>query len=111
MPAFEKGNQLAAKGRKVERMIERALVQEDDRRLREGVEKVLDLFSQGDRWAVEFVTDRIDGKAAQTQRIIGDPEHPLTVQHSGRISAEAESLIREITGGGSVGNPAAPSED
>jgi hypothetical protein len=75
--AFEEGNQLASKGRKVEKMIERALVQEDDRRLREGVEKLLDNVANGERWALEFVRDSIDGKPKQA--IIGDPENPLTI--------------------------------
>lgn len=63
---FQPGNQLSAKGRRVERILERACLQDDDRRLREGVEKVLDLFAEGDKWAVEYVTDRLDGKARQS---------------------------------------------
>lgn len=70
--AFEAGNQAAAKGRKVERMIERALVQEDDKRLREGVEQLLDNVAKGERWALEFVRDTIDGKP--TQKVIGSGE-------------------------------------
>lgn len=63
---FEKGNQLSAKGRRVERIIERACAQDDDKRLRQGVEQVLNLFAQGDKWAVEYVTDRLDGKPRQS---------------------------------------------
>jgi len=78
---FEPGNQLSAKGRRVEKMIERALVQEDDRRLREGVEQVLNLFAAGERWAIEYVTDRLDGKAKQAVQLSGDEDSPLHVQH------------------------------
>jgi hypothetical protein len=66
MALFEEGNQAAAKGRKVEKMLERVLLQDDDKRLRQGLETVMDMFAVGERWAVEYVTDRLDGKAKQT---------------------------------------------
>lgn len=59
---FEPGNNHGAKARRIERMLERAIVQEDGRRLREGVERVLDMFAAGDKWAIEFVTEQLDGK-------------------------------------------------
>jgi hypothetical protein len=65
MALFEEGNQAAAKGRKVEKLIERALLQEDDKRLRQGIEKLLDSVAEGERWALEFVRDSIDGKPKQ----------------------------------------------
>jgi hypothetical protein len=78
--AFEEGNQLAAKGRKVEKMIERALLQEDDKRLREGVEKLLDNVANGERWALEFVRDSIDGKPKQAVDVGGQPDNPLVTE-------------------------------
>ena len=75
--AFEPGNKIAAKGRKVEKMIERALLQEDDKRLREGVEVLLDLVATGERWAFEFVRDSIDGKPSQSVAISGDADNPI----------------------------------
>jgi len=66
------GNDYAAKGRRVEKMIERALLQEDDKRLRQGIESVLDKVADGDRWAIEFVTDRLDGKARQAVELSGE---------------------------------------
>lgn len=74
---FEKGNQEAAKGRKVEKMLERILVQEDDKRLRQGLEVVMDLVAKGDKWAIEFITDRLDGK----------PKTTNDMNHSGTINA------------------------
>ena len=62
---FEAGNKAAAKGRKVERMISRALLQEDDKRLRLGIESLLDKVAEGERWALEFVRDTLDGKPKQ----------------------------------------------
>ena len=62
---FEPGNTHGAKTRRVERMLERAVAQDDGARLRKGVERLLDLFAEGDRWAVEFVTEQLDGKKPQ----------------------------------------------
>ena len=78
--AAEKGNDYAAKGRKVEKMLERALLQEDDRRLRLGIENVLNKLADGERWALEFVTDRLDGKARQAVDIGGQENNPLVTE-------------------------------
>lgn len=75
--AFEKGNQLAAKSRTVESVIHRALVQDDHKRLREGVEAILDKASQGDLAALNFIADRTDGKPGQAVKVSGDAENPL----------------------------------
>lgn len=64
--AFEEGNQLAAKGRVVEKLIERINTQEDAKRLRQGLELLMDKVADGDMRALEFVTDRLDGKAKQS---------------------------------------------
>lgn len=80
MAQFEEGNKAAAKGRKVEKLIERALLQEDDKRLREGVEKLLDAVSEGERWALEFVTDRLDGKPRQAVDVGGQGDNPLVTE-------------------------------
>ena len=72
------GNNYAAKGRRVEKMIERALEQEDSRRLRQGVEALLDKVAEGERWALEFVRDSLDGKP--TQRVEGSGENGEFIQ-------------------------------
>jgi hypothetical protein len=93
---FEKGNQDAAKGRKVEKMIERALTQEDDKRLRQGVEALLNKVAEGERWALEFVADRLDGKPKQAVDLGGQPDNPINVNHG--LSETLNSLISDITG-------------
>jgi hypothetical protein len=81
MGKFLPGNQVAAKGRRVEKMIERALLQEDDRRLREGIEKLLDEVAKGERWALEFVRDSLDGKPRQAVDVgTDDPARALVVR-------------------------------
>lgn len=72
--AAEIGNDYAAKGRQVEKLLERILIQEDAKRLRQGLEMLMDRVADGDQKALEFVTDRLDGKAKQSvdANITGD---------------------------------------
>lgn len=53
--------------------------EKDPRGLRKMVSKVVDLAETGERWAVEFVRDTIDGKPAQA--IVGgdDDENPISI--------------------------------
>lgn len=55
--------------------LDRAIAQDDGKRLRGAAEKLLDLAEQGESWAVKELADRLDGKPAQT--IAGDPDAPL----------------------------------
>ena len=41
--------------------------------------KAADLAEQGDIRAMEFISDRIDGKPAQRQIITGDPDSPVAI--------------------------------
>lgn len=52
---------------------------DDPRGLRKMVAKVVDLAEGGERWAVEFVRDTIDGKPAQA--IVGgdDDDNPISI--------------------------------
>lgn len=95
MALFQPGNQASAKGRKVERMLERALLQDDDRRLREGVEKLLDLFAAGERWAMEYVRDTLDGKPKQ--RV--DLEVDMRMSEIGALSQRKTGNIIEMATG------------
>lgn len=88
---FEVGNAHGAKARRVERMLERALAQDDGRRLRQGCEAILNLFAQGERWACEFVRDTLDGKP--TQRV--DVEANVTMSSIGVLAGAIESTILE----------------
>lgn len=60
--AFEKGNQLAAKRREFQKKMRAAIEQDDWKRVRQGIETVLDLCAIGERWALELVRDTLDGK-------------------------------------------------
>lgn len=65
---FQNGNK-HGKGNKgaklVEEALRRAIAQEDGKRIREGVDKLLDLCASGDLAAFTIVADRIDGRPTQ----------------------------------------------
>jgi len=63
--AAPKGNTNALKGKIVEDILRKALIQDDYNRLRVGMQKVLDQASGGDRWSIEFIRDTMDGKPKQ----------------------------------------------
>ena len=46
-------------------VLRRAIAQNDGVKLRECAEKLLDLASKGEPWAVQMLADRLDGKACQ----------------------------------------------
>lgn len=78
--AFEPGNQLHLLGRKAKRIteaMERACLADDGKRIREGVDKLLDAFADGQPWAVEQVWSRLEGKPAQAVTVSGDEDRPL----------------------------------
>jgi len=63
------GNKNAAKGSQLTALLHAALNANDRLKLRLGVEKVADAFAEGERWAIEFVFDRFEGKAVAKQEI------------------------------------------
>ena len=60
--------------------LDRAIVQEDGKRLRAAADKLLDNASKGEPWAIQMLADRLDGKPAQQLVHSGDSEQPLIVE-------------------------------
>jgi hypothetical protein len=60
------GNKNAAKSRVVEQMIRKLCVQEDWARLHTALDQQLTKAAEGDRAALEFVRDTLDGKPGQS---------------------------------------------
>lgn len=73
------GNLNAAKSRAFYGALSRAIAQDDGKRLRAAAEKLLDLASEGEAWAVKELRDTLDGKPAQSVTVGGDADNPLSV--------------------------------
>lgn len=63
--AFQPGNKEAAKSKQFMGALQRAIAQDDGKRLRDSAEKLLDLAAAGESWAVKELADRLDGKPTQ----------------------------------------------
>lgn len=46
--------------------LERAISQDDSKRLRQAAEKLCDIAATGEPWAVQMLADRLDGKPHQS---------------------------------------------
>ncbi len=74
---FEIGNKAAAKGRRFEQMLERAIKGDDAVRLRRACEALLDKAADGDLNAIGMIRDTLDGKPKQQVEMKAD--NSLTV--------------------------------
>lgn len=83
--AAAKGNNYAGKAKEVENAIKRACLQEDWKRLRQGIECILDAVATGDMQAIQFVADRLDGKPKQQTEITGEGGGPVVVEAIERV--------------------------
>jgi hypothetical protein len=73
------GNNNAGKGSQLSALLRAALHANDRLKMRQGVEKVADAFAEGERWAIEFVFDRFEGKAVAKQEISGADGSPFPI--------------------------------
>lgn len=72
-----------AGGAKVKRFyaaLDRAIIQEDGKRLREAAEQLLSFAAAGESWAIQQLADRLDGKPAQQVQLSGDADAPLVAR-------------------------------
>ena len=88
--AFEKYNQIGKNPKQVQALLERIVKQDNAQKLRQGLEKVMDMFADGDKWAIDYVTDRLDGKATQTTNVnINQTLTELTIEQLQTIASGA----------------------
>lgn len=71
------GNNNAQKGRMWNDALRKAIAQDDGKRLRASIEKLLDLASRGEPWAIKELADRLDGRPKQTN-ILETTDEPIT---------------------------------
>lgn len=74
---FQPGNQLSKKFGMWRAALDRAITQEDGKRLRAAAERLLDMAAEGDMQAIKELGDRIDGRPAQTVIHQGDEDSPV----------------------------------
>ena len=82
-----------AGGAKVKRFyaaLDRAIIQEDSKRLRKAAEKLLTEAANGESWAIQMLADRLDGKPAQQVQLSGDAEQPI-VQRIEQVIVDPQS--------------------
>lgn len=71
------GNKNAAKGAQLTAMLDFALNDNDKELLRKGIKEVAKAFAAGERWAIEFAFDRIEGKSVARTELTGIDGSPL----------------------------------
>lgn len=82
----QSGNPEGAKKHKIFfAALNRAISQEDGKRVRDAAEKLLDLAASGEAWAIKELRDTLDGKPGQSIDLGSDPERPLL-----------QKLVREV---------------
>jgi hypothetical protein len=105
--AFVEGNdqwKKREKRRLITNALEREIVQfEDDKRgVKQGeaaskiAKNIVEMALDGDKWAVEFIADRTEGKPQQTSKV--DVEHSGAIEHRGL--PEIGERVRELLGSG-----------
>jgi hypothetical protein len=59
--------------------LDRAIAQDDSRRLRDAVEKLLDLAAAGEPWAIQMLAEKLDGRTPQAVSV--DQSVSITHEH------------------------------
>lgn len=65
------GNNNAGKGAVLSGLLRQVLNADNRKQMKNGVQKIADAFEEGERWAVEFVFDRLEGKAIAKTELTG----------------------------------------
>ena len=102
--AFQNGNKHAAKSRLFDGALKRAIAQDDGKRLRDAAEKLLELASQGEAWAIKELADRLDGKSQQSVSVTKTDVTDLSL-------AELASELASAIAAGSGATTEGPADD
>ena len=98
---FEKGNKLGERGRMFEGALRKAIASDDGKRLRLAADQLLDQASYGQPWAIQYLADRLDGKAKQS---IAVERKTVSEMSLGELTDE---LAASIAGGGAEADSSA----
>ena len=87
----QEGNTNQSKTKPFWRAIDKALAQEDGKRLRAAAEKLLDLAASGEQWAVKELADRMDGRPNQTSEVMVKGDLASVISGIGKAGAADDS--------------------
>ena len=77
--------------------LQRAIAQDNGKRLRAGAEALLDRIAEGDLTAMQIYADRIEGKPHQSLVLANDADNPITqVLDTSKLSVEQLATIAAI---------------
>ena len=88
--AAPEGNENAKKGKIFYDAMRKALVQDDFKRLRDGIDQCLTKAAEGERWALELVRDTMDGKPKQQVEVAGEEGGPVAFELIRRVVVKAD---------------------
>lgn len=64
--------------------LDRAIAQEDGKKLRDAADKLLANAAAGEPWAIQMLADRLDGKPAQQVKLTDADDGPLRIVHESK---------------------------
>jgi hypothetical protein len=87
----ESGNPAGSRKRNLlSAALDRALLADDAKKVRDISDKLVALAAEGDKWAIEFVWDRVEGKVTQSVN------QTIDVTHRADDVSAADRRIEEI---------------
>lgn len=92
------GNTNSAKGRQWLTVLNRAIIQDDGKMLRQAADKLLAKAADGDLAAIAMLADRLDGRAAQSIMLQGDVDNPMLLVISHGMELDSDQLLDKIRG-------------
>jgi hypothetical protein len=79
------GNQNAKQAKRWQQAIFRALSRASNKDIDAGLDKaatkLVEMAFRGDKWAIDHLADRTEGRASQGITLSGDDENPVKVNH------------------------------
>jgi hypothetical protein len=85
------GNNNATKSKPFWSAIDRAIAQDNGKKLREAAEKLLSAAAAGEQWAVKELGDRLDGKAHQSIDAKVDADVTIQVLRFSDVASDADN--------------------